>query len=209
MTRVKVCGITSARDGKWAAECGADAIGLMFAESARRIDAQKAREIIQSLPPFVTPVGVFAESSEKELNEIASATGVRVVQFYGGVPAEAALRLKAKGLKVLKGVLVGSREDLEEMRGYPADAFLLDTKVEGKYGGTGKTFDWSLAREAKELGLVILAGGLGPDNVAEAIRQVKPYAVDASTRLESEPRVKDPELVRSFIEAVKQAESRG
>jgi len=105
----------------------------------------------------------------------------------------------------VKAVAVGSVEDIREMRGYPAEAFLLDAKAEGKHGGTGKTFDWSLAREAKELGAVILAGGLGPDNVAEAIRQVKPYAVDASSRLEAKPRVKDPELVRRFVEAAKQA----
>lgn len=209
MTRVKVCGITSVRDAQWAAECGADAIGLIFAESPRLIDVEKAREIIAAVPPYTTPVGVFAEASEEEIADIASEAGIRVVQIHGGFPAEAAVRLKAKGLKVVRGVLVGSREDLGEMRGYPAHAFLLDTKVEGKYGGTGKTFDWSLAREAKELGLVILAGGLGPDNVAEAIRQVRPYAVDASSRLEASPGVKDPELVRSFIEAAKQAGSRG
>jgi len=205
MIRVKVCGITSPKDGKWAAQCGADAIGVIFIESPRQIDVAQAAEIVAAIPPYTTPVGLFAEASEEEIAETASKVGLRVVQLHGDFPPEAALGLKRKGLKVVKAIAVGSREDIREMRGYPADAFVLDTKVKGKYGGTGKTFDWSLAGEAKELGLVILAGGLGPDNVADAVRQVKPYAVDASSRLESEPRVKDPELVRSFVELAKQA----
>jgi len=194
MTRVKVCGITSVQDARWAAECGTDAIGLIFIESPRQVDVARALEIVAALPPYTTPVGLFAEVSDEEIAETASEVGLRVVQIHGAFPPEAAL-----------AVAVGSVEDIREMRGYPAEAFLLDAKAEGKHGGTGKTFDWSLAREAKELGAVILAGGLGPDNVAEAIRQVKPYAVDASSRLEAKPRVKDPELVRRFVEAAKQA----
>jgi len=205
MTRVKVCGITSVQDARWAAECGADAIGLIFIESPRRVDVARASEIVAALPPYTTPVGLFAEVSDEEIAETASEVGLRVVQIHGAFPPEAALGLKRRGIKVVKAVAVGSVEDIREMRGYPAEAFLLDAKAEGKHGGTGKTFDWSLAREAKELGAVILAGGLGPDNVAEAIRQVKPYAVDASSRLEAKPRVKDPELVRRFVEAAKQA----
>ena len=205
MTRVKVCGITSVGDARWAAECGTDAIGLIFIESPRRVDVARASEIVAALPPYTTPVGLFAEVSAEEMAETASEVGLRVVQIHGAFPPEAALGLKRRGIKVVKAVAVGSVEDIREMRGYPAEAFLLDAKAEGKHGGTGKTFDWSLAREAKELGAVILAGGLGPDNVAEAIRQVKPYAVDASSRLEAKPRVKDPELVRRFVEAAKQA----
>jgi len=205
MTRVKICGITSVEDALWAAESGADAIGLIFAESPRKIGIEKAREIAAALPPFITPVGLFVDAPLEDVRRVAADVGLDAVQIHGDFPPQSALALRGAGVKVIRAVSVASRADIEPIRDYPADAFLLDTKVEGLHGGTGKTFDWSIAEEAKKLGRIILAGGLGPDNVAEAIRRVRPYAVDASSRLESSPGKKDRAVVRRFIEAARSA----
>ncbi len=209
MTKVKICGITSVEDGLWVVECGADAIGLNFAESPRRVDVARAREILGALPGSVVAVGVFADASKEEMRGVAQEVGLGTVQVHGKFEAEEAEELREGGLRVVRAIQVGSRADLKPIGSYPADAFLLDTKAEGMHGGTGKTFDWSLAREARERARIVLAGGLGPDNVAEAIREVRPWAVDASSRLEASPGVKDPALVKRFIEAVREAEVSG
>jgi len=152
---------------------------------------------------------VFADASKEEMRGVAQEVGLGTVQVHGEFEAEEAEKLREGGLRVVRAIQVGSRHDLKPVGSYPADAFLLDTKAEGVHGGTGKTFDWSLAREARERARIVLAGGLGPDNVAEAIREVRPWAVDASSRLEASPGVKDPALVKRFIEAVREAEVSG
>ena len=204
MIRVKVCGITRPEDAVFAASLGVDAIGLIFAEnSPRRIDVSKARDIVAAIPPFVAPVALFVNSSLEVIAGVTDALGVNTVQLQGDEPPELVDALRP--LKVIKAFRVGGAGDLEKLERYRADAFLLDASVPGQYGGTGHTFDWSLAVDAAKRCRVILAGGLTPDNVADGVRQVRPYAVDVSSGVESSPGHKDPEKVRHFIERARSA----
>ena len=198
MTRVKICGITAVDDAREAASAGADAIGLVFAEGPRRIDTERAREIIATVGPFVTPVALFVNSPLDSIIDITDELGIRTVQLHGDEPPEFVEKLRP--LRVIKAVGVAGKADLDGLDRFRADALLLDARVPGKAGGTGQVFDWSLAVEPAERFRVILAGGLHPDNVADAVRQVRPYAVDVSSGVESSPGRKDPVKVRTFIE---------
>ncbi|MDT4853264.1 N-(5'-phosphoribosyl)anthranilate isomerase [compost metagenome] len=196
--RIKICGITRVEDALVAAEAGADAIGLVFyPKSPRAVSVHQARAIIAALPPFVTTVGLFVDVSRCELNEILDAVPLDVLQFHGNESAEACSgyhRPYLKALRVKPGDDIAAR-----VAEYPAAAgILLDTYVEGVPGGTGKAFDWSLI----PTGLprpIVLAGGLDAGNVAAAIAQVRPYAVDVSGGVEASKGIKDAEKIRSFI----------
>ena len=199
--RVKICGITNLDDALCAVGNGADALGFNFyKKSPRYVAPGKAGEIIADLPPFVTPVGVFVNASEVHIDVVVKLAGLRAIQLHGDEPPEACLGHSVPVIRVLR---VGQDFDAETMRSYLVDTFLLDTAKTGSYGGTGKTFDWSRAKEAKAFGRIILAGGLNPDNVAEAIDEVAPYAVDTSSGVEIEPGKKDHEKVRKFLEVAK------
>ena len=199
--RVKICGITNLDDALCAVGNGADAVGFNFyKKSPRYVAPGKAGEIIADLPPFVTPVGVFVNASEVHIDVVVKLAGLRAIQLHGDEPPEACLGHSVPVIRVLR---VGQDFDAETMRSYLVDTFLLDTAKTGSYGGTGKTFDWSRAKEAKAFGRIILAGGLNPDNVAEAIDEVAPYAVDTSSGVEIEPGKKDHEKVRKFLEVAK------
>ncbi len=205
MIKVKICGITQAEDGVAAAEAGADAIGLVLAKSPRRVTVAQAQAIVAELPPFVTPVALFVNRSAVDILDTCEFLGIRTVQLHGEERPEVARALVASGFCVVKAFRIGSSADLEGLRGYPAAAYLLDAKVAGKRGGTGVALDWELAARATALGRIILAGGLTPDNVAEAVRRVRPYAVDVSSGVESAPGVKDPAKIRAFIAAARAA----
>ncbi|MBF8779339.1 phosphoribosylanthranilate isomerase [Pseudomonas fulva] len=202
--RSKICGITRIEDAMAAAEAGADAIGLVFyARSPRAVDVRQARAIIAELPPFVTTVGLFVNASRCELNEILEAVPLDLLQFHGDeTPAdcEGYHRPWIKALRVRPG------DDLEAACQLYAGArgILLDTYVPGVPGGTGEAFDWSLVppRLSKP---VILAGGLAAHNVARAIDQVRPHAVDVSGGVEQGKGIKDPEKIEAFLRAVRQA----
>lgn len=199
--RVKICGITNLDDALCAVGNGADALGFNFyKKSPRYVAPGKAGEIIADLPPFVTPVGVFVNASEVHIDVVVKLAGLRAIQLHGDEPPEACLGHSVPVIRVLR---VGQDFDAETMPSYLVDTFLLDTAKTGSYGGTGKTFDWSRAKEAKAFGRIILAGGLNPDNVAEAIDEVAPYAVDTSSGVEIEPGKKDHEKVRKFLEVAK------
>jgi len=202
--RVKICGVTNLEDALWAAECGADAIGFIFAESLRKISADRARAIRAKLPPFVSTVGIFVDPEPGEAREVFDDVGLDFVQLY--TEDERAF-LEGSGLgprRVIRSISIATESDLDAARETAAEIIHLDTKVKGKAGGTGKTFDWSIAVKAKSIGKpIILSGGLNPDNVAEAIAAVSPPAVDASTGLEAEPGKKDPDKVREFIRRAK------
>ena len=199
--RVKICGITNLDDALCAVGNGADALGFNFyKKSPRYVAPGKAGEIIADLPPFVAPVGVFVNASEVHIDVVVKLAGLRAIQLHGDEPPEACLGHSVPVIRVLR---VGQDFDAETMRSYLVDTFLLDTAKTGSYGGTGKTFDWSRAKEAKAFGRIILAGGLNPDNVAEAIDEVAPYAVDTSSGVEIEPGKKDHEKVRKFLEVAK------
>jgi len=201
--RVKICGITRPEDAVAAAQAGADAIGLVFADSPRRVSESQAAAVLAALPPLVTPVALFVDASVERVRGVCGALGVRTVQLHGDEPPEVARELAAEGLCVLKAFRVGQAADLEGMAGYPADAFLLDSRVPGRAGGTGVAFDWRLAQQAEAARPIILAGGLSPENVAEAVARVRPYAVDVSSGVESAPGVKDAERVRAFVSAAR------
>ncbi len=199
MVRVKICGITNWEDAHLAVELGADAVGFIFAESPRQVIPQKVREITSRLPPFVSRVGVFLNHKENEVEEIVERCGLDVLQFHGQETAAYCRKFKCK---VIKAFQIESISDLEALSLYKVDAFLLDTYHELLPGGTGITFDWDIAVEAKKYGPIILSGGLNPENVAEAIEKVGPYAVDVSSGVEASPGKKDPEKMRAFFREV-------
>ncbi len=204
VVRSKICGITRIEDALSAAEAGADAIGLVFyAKSPRAVSVQQAQAIIAALPPFVTTVGLFVDAGRQELGEILAAVPLDLLQFHGDEsPAfcEALQRPYIKALRVKPGDDLAAR-----VAAYgQASGVLLDTYVPGIPGGTGEAFDWSLVPQGLNKP-IILAGGLVAENVAAAIRQVRPYAVDVSGGVEARKGIKDAEKIRAFMRAVKAA----
>jgi phosphoribosylanthranilate isomerase len=202
--RIKICGITNEEDGLAASHLGADAIGFVFAASPRQVSAERAREIIATLPPLVQRVGVFVDEDPEKVASIAEFCRLDVLQLHGSESVAYCRRFERR---VIKAVRVGSGADLDDISQYSnaVDALLLDTYVANQHGGTGKTFDWNLAVEAKQYGRIVLAGGLNPDNVEEAVRMVRPYAVDASSGLEQKPGIKDHGKLAQFIERATEA----
>ena len=204
MTRIKICGITGPEDASLAVEAGADALGFNFVPGTPRCVAPEiAGAIVAGLPPFVTAVGVFVDQSLEEVLRAAAVAGVGAVQLHGTEGADFARRIP---LKVIKAIAVADRASLAAMAGYPAHAFLLDAHRAGSAGGTGQTFPWDVAVEARRHGRILLAGGLTPDNVAEAVRRVRPFAVDVASGVERCPGQKDPQKVRRFVAAVRRAD---
>lgn len=205
--KVKICGITNLEDALAACDAGADALGFNFAEEARAknrfIDPDDARAIVAQLPPFVTTVAVTVNAPLERLEEYLEF--VDRVQLHGEEPPEYAERLGARCVQVFR---TGPDFQLDALSEYPAGALLIDAGVPGQRGGTGQKADWTLARQAMEQGYpVILAGGLTPDNVAEAVRAVRPYGVDTAGGVESEPGKKDHERIRAFIHNAKVSRS--
>jgi len=201
--RVKICGVTNIEDALAAVEAGADALGFMFYESSpRNVPAKVAADIIRQLPPFVAKVGVFVNATEETVRRAIGECGIDTLQFHGDETPE--FCRKFSPLKIYKAFRVENLESLRALPAYPTDAWLLDSFVAGKLGGTGAKFNWDLAVESKKLGRpIILAGGLTPENVADAVRKVRPFAVDVSSGVESSPGKKDHAKVRRFIEAAK------
>ena len=180
--KVKICGITNRNDALSAVEFGADALGFIFAESPRRITKEQARNIIAELPPFVSTVGVFVNEKKETIIDIGKYCGITTIQLHGNEPPSYLQDLG--NFKVIKAFRIKKEDDLETLALYKPHAFLLDSYVKGVMGGTGKTFNWEIAKKACKYGTIILSGGLTPDNVKEAIRIVSPYAVDVSSGVE-------------------------
>ena len=199
--KVKICGITILEDAEAAVDAGADALGFMFYEpSPRHIAIAVAAAIIQELPPFVAKVGVFVNASSEQVRRTIAECGLDTLQFHGD---EAPGFCRQFGLKAIKAFRVRDAESLRQMTDYRSEAWLLDSYVEGKIGGTGARFNWQLAREAGTIHRrIILAGGLTPENVGQAVREVRPYGVDVSSGVESAPGQKDHAKIRAFVEAV-------
>lgn len=204
MVSVKICGITNWDDAKLAMDAGADALGFNFyAKSPRRIAASRAKEIIRHLPSQVTAVGVFVNNSAKEMMSIARSANLGALQLHGEESPATVERL-ARQYPVIKAFRVGPRFRARELKKYRSAAgFLLDGYDTEHHGGTGKRFDWRVAREAKRYGPVIVAGGLRAENVAEAIRQVKPFGIDVCSGVEERPGRKDAKKVKRFMAAVR------
>jgi phosphoribosylanthranilate isomerase len=219
MTWVKVCGMTNLEDALLAVDAGADAVGFVFYEkSSRCVTVETARQIVQELPKEIEKVGVFVNEAGDMLSEIAERAGLTAIQMHGDRedPHVADLvKARRPELKVLAAIsMVHESPDGWAMRWRPdvVHAFLVDSGSGSKPGGTGKTFDWSksgpVLEKIKALGNVVAAGGLTPENVSMALSVLKPWGVDVVSGVETRPGKKDPEKVRAFVRAVRQADKK-
>ncbi len=200
--RVKICGITTVEDGLQAVECGADALGLVFyAGSPRYVSAEQGRRIVAALPPLVSTVGLFVNQTAREISDIARFCGIDVLQLHGDETPE---QCQLPPWRVIKALRIRDQQSLRNLASYQVSGLLLDAWQADRYGGTGHSFNWQLAVPVARQRPVILAGGLTPANVAEAVSIVQPYAVDVSSGVESAPGRKDPDLVATFIRNAKQ-----
>ena len=200
--RVKICGITNRADALAAEKLGADALGFVFhPESPRSISPEDARAICRELSPFVGRVGVFVNRDEKSIVETVSRCGLSAVQLSGDEPADF---LAGVPFPVIRAVRVRQREDLRTLAAFPADStFVLDTYVPGSYGGTGIPFDWDLLDGGIGPYRIIIAGGLTPGNVADALDRFRPFGVDVASGVEQSPGIKDQLKMRRFIRTVR------
>jgi phosphoribosylanthranilate isomerase len=204
VVRAKICGTTSLEDALLCVDAGADALGFVFyPRSPRYVTPETVRTIVRQLPPFVVTVGVFVDEPSECVNAVAAFCNLDRVQLHGNETPQDCERIERAVVKAFR-----VRPDATlSFADYRVHAFLLDAYVANSPGGTGHRFDWARAIEAKRHGRVILAGGLTPDNVGEAIRTVEPYAVDVVTGVEASPGRKDAEKVRSFLRNVRSFDS--
>lgn len=202
--RVKICGITREEDARLATALGADAIGMVFwPGSPRAVSVEQAARIVASLPPLVTAVGVFVDQTAQEVEEIAGRVRLGAVQLHGReTPAFA----RSLSYRVIKALPVGPDGPLEPTEPWADVVLLLDAHDPVRRGGTGRTIDWGRAAEIARRHPVLLAGGLRPDNVAEAVTRVRPAGIDVSSGVESAPGIKDPQLLRALFAALARVE---
>ncbi|MDA0738623.1 MAG: phosphoribosylanthranilate isomerase [Nitrospirae bacterium] len=203
--KIKICGITNPIDALHAVDAGADALGFVFyKKSPRHVSPNVVKTIIGNLPPFVLPIGVFVNEEAQVVRNIMDECGLALAQIHGDETAD---YCESLGRPVIRGIRLRDRHTLMAMAEYKGRArvrgFVLDTFSDAAYGGTGKTADWTLAKEAAGSFSFLLAGGLSPENVQEAILQVQPYGVDVSSGVEASPGKKDPAKIQAFIQAVK------
>ncbi len=202
MTKVKICGITNLDDAVMAAKLGADALGFIFAPSPRRIEPAAARDIIRNMPPFIKNVGVFVNEETKRVTELIEYCGLDIIQFHGDESPETCAEFMPRTIKALR---VKDETILEKVPLYTGrvKALLLDAYSENRYGGTGIVFNWEIANKVKAHNIpVILAGGLTPLNIEEAIQRVMPYAVDMVSGIEESPGKKDHRLMKELFERI-------
>jgi phosphoribosylanthranilate isomerase len=202
--RVKVCGFTRAADVRAGLDAGVDAFGFNLASGPRRITVDQARDLAALLPPFAVAVALFVDADEAAILAALAATRCGCVQLHGAEPPELAARLRRR-VPVIKAFRIAGPDDLAAVHGYPADAYLLDAKVDGLAGGSGVTWDHGLLAGQALGAPVILAGGLRPETVAAAIRQAQPWAVDTASGVESAPGIKDAVAMHRFVAAAQSA----
>ncbi len=204
MVKVKICGITNRKDALTAIEAGADALGFVFySASPRHVSPEQAAEIIRNLPPFVQTVGLFVNENSATVNSIADQCGLDIIQLHGEETPEYCEYIRRR---ILKAFRVRDTAILDALPKYRVAGYLLDAWSPVALGGTGLTFNWDIAAEAVHRGeRIVLAGGLTPENIAESIRQVRPFGVDVSSGVESAPGLKDAALVRRFVASAKLA----
>jgi phosphoribosylanthranilate isomerase len=199
--KIKICGITNVDDALLTAELGADALGFIFVKtSPRYIRPSTARKIIEELPPFIVPVGVVADAEHDDILELIDETGIRCLQLHGNESPE---QLEYFRIPVYKSFRVNKDFSLKTLQQYKGSVYLLDTYVEGILGGTGKTFDWEIAIKAKIYGHIILSGGLKPENITEAVKKVRPYAIDVNSGVESAPGKKDKNKLEHLFKIIR------
>lgn len=207
MTMIKVCGITSKTDAWMCIEAGVNALGFVFVDgSPRKIEPTEAQKIVNDLPPFVITVGVFTNSVKDEVEKIANLCKLDILQLHGDESPEYCTSFNRK---VIKAFRIRSSDDINRLVEYKVSAYLLDSYEEERAGGTGRTFEWSLAAEATKYGHIVLAGGLTPENVNRAIAIVRPYAVDVSSGIEQKdtPGKKNKVKLTEFVRQVQNADS--
>ena len=197
MLRIKVCGLTDAKIARDTAMLGVDAIGLVFCQSPRKVDIEQAIEIAKNLPPFVSLVGLFANSNSNYIDDVLNRVPLNVLQFHGD---ESAAECRKYQMPFIKSVAVKKNTDIHKFADTFsfAKAILLDSYNDKLYGGSGETFAWDLAKIKIDLP-IILAGGLTPDNISDAVKSVNPYAVDVSSGVESAKGIKDTDKILNFI----------
>ncbi len=201
MVLVKICGITTLKDGIEAANLGASALGFVFyKKSPRFIEAEKAAQIISKLPPFIKTVGLFVNPSAEEIQALLDICPIDILQLHG---EESPAFCSKMPRKVIKAFRIKGSETFDEIKKYNVQGILLDAYQKGTHGGTGKTFNWDII--PKELSNVILAGGLSEENIRRAIKAVKPYAVDLSSGVETKPGIKSSTKLRSFFSELMQS----
>ena len=199
--KVKICGMTQLKDALFAVEQGVDAVGFIFyKKSPRAVTMKTVREIITKLPPLVDTVGVFVNESAERVNKIADYCGLDLVQLHGEDSPAFCRKIHRR---VIKAFRVKDLQSIKQLSKFPVSGFLLDTFSDNLHGGTGKTFDWNLALPAKKIGPVILAGGLTPSNIRQAVRRVCPYGVDVCSGVEKSSGIKDLEKVRAFLKNIR------
>jgi phosphoribosylanthranilate isomerase len=204
-TRIKICGLTRPEDAAAAVAAGADAVGVVLAPSKRQVTLEQAARVLADVPPFVARVGVFVDATSTQVIQAVRALGLTAVQFHGDESPESCAAAPVPAIKAIKVGTAFAPDMLEPFRDSAA-AVLLDTLVTGTSGGTGKAFDWHTITARPGWAFLMLAGGLDPANVADAIRLVHPYAVDVSSGVEDAPGIKNPLKIRSFVAAVRAAD---
>ncbi|MBN1847593.1 MAG: phosphoribosylanthranilate isomerase [Deltaproteobacteria bacterium] len=207
MIRVKICGITRLEDATEAVKLGVDALGFIFAPSPRNISPEKARDIIRSLPPFVKTVGVFVNQTTSLIRDTIDFCGLDLVQMHGDESPDQCEEFMPYSIKVFR---MKNGSVVQAIKSYHGKirAMLLDTYMKDKPGGTGKTFDWDLALKAKEYGIpIILSGGLGPENIEDAVKILRPYAVDVNSGVEEGPGEKSHEMLRMLFLKIHEMQS--
>lgn len=210
-TRVKICGITNLEDARASVDAGADAIGFVyFPESPRSVDEDISGEIIRKVGPFITTVGVFVNESVARIKEVVERAGLHVVQLHGSEEPDfvEAVRVELPNTQIIKALKIANLDDFVSIGAYAVDAVLLDTFHGELHGGSGKKFDWDLVLKASMPDNMpfILAGGLKPGNIKDAISKVRPFAVDVSSGVEREPGKKDPKKIKEFIDRIREYE---
>ena len=202
MVSVKICGITNILDAYRAAEYGADALGFIFYPRSRRsIAPENAKEIIQKIPGSIGRVGVFVNEEIETVKEIVGFCGLHLIQLHGYESPQYCAQFPMSSL--IKTVSHWAEEEIQKIENYTVRAILVDARDPGRYGGTGKNSDWTLAMKVKETHPLILAGGLNRDNIRRAIETVGPHAVDINSGVETSPGKKDPHKIREIMEIVR------
>ena len=203
MVRVKICGITNAADARFAVREGADAVGVIFAKSPRQVDVSAAKKIAAAAGPLAAVIGVFVDESVEKMLRSAGNCGLSAIQLHGDENARTVRELQKRGFRVIKALRVGEGTDLKKINDMPADMFLFDTAVAGKFGGTGRSFDWERLNQLTLRVPWIVSGGLDPAKVKKLLSVLRPYGVDVSSGVESAPGKKSQKLVKEFIRNAK------
>jgi len=199
--KIKICGITNMEDARVASDLGADALGFIFyKESKRNVSPETVKDIISELPPFITKVGVFVNSDLDEILSIKEQTGIDIAQLHGDETPEFCGTIPFKIIKVIR---IKEKSDIGQVAQYSDQDILFDTYSDKEYGGTGESFNWEILKDLSLSKNIILSGGLNSDNVLDAVKIVRPYAVDISSGVECEPGKKDHKKIKKFIEAIK------